>query len=142
MLAIQTLLIAFFSALIGVVIGYVAQLGLAKLAGSLFLEALPPVSVFPVVVGIAASLAMMIAVVLPHAWQMRKLTAMNILRRETLAQPISAQAKFLPAALVMCAMIFWQAQDIKIALATILAMLALCVIVLGFAYGLVNLAKS
>ena len=140
-LAIQTLLIAFFSAVLGVVIGYFAQLGLAELAGSLFLEALPPVSVFPVVVGIAASLAMMIAVVLPHAWQMRKLSAMNILRRETLTQPISTQAKYLPAALVMCAMIFWQAQDIKIALATILAMLALCVIVLGCAYGLVNLAK-
>lgn len=140
-LAIQTLLIAFLSALVGVVIGYFAQLGLAKLAGSLFLETLPPVSAFPVVVGISASLAMMIAVVLPHVWQMRKLTAINILRRETLVQPISTQAKFLPAALVMSIMIFWQAQDIKIALSTISAIFVLCVIVLGFSYGAVNLAK-
>lgn len=141
-LAMQTLLIAFFSALLGIAVGYVAQIGLAKLAGSLFVEALPAASLFPVVTGLVASLVMMVAVVLPHAWQMRKLTAMNILRRETLTQPISAQAKFLPAALVMAAMVFWQAQDIKIALSTILAMLALCFVVFVFAYGLVNLARA
>jgi putative ABC transport system permease protein len=140
-LAMQTLLIAFFSALLGIAIGYVAQIGLAKLAGSLFVEALPAASLLPVAIGLVASLAMMVAVVVPHAWQMRKLTAMNILRRETLAQPISAQAKFLPAALVMIAMIFWQAQDIKIALSTILAMLGLCLVVFVFAYGLVYLAR-
>jgi len=141
-LAMQTLLIAFFSALLGIVIGYAAQIGLARLAGSLFVEALPPASFLPVVIGLAASLAMMIAVVVPHAWQMRKLTAMNILRRETLAQPMSAQAKYLPAALVMAAMVFWQAQDAKIALSTILAMVALCFVVFAFAYGLVYLAKA
>ena len=141
-LALQTLLIALFSALIGVLIGYLSQLGLGKLAGSLFVEALPAASWFPVLVGIAASLAMMVAVVLPHVWQMRNLTAMNILRRETLAQPITAQAKFLPAAVVMVAMVFWQAQDAKIAVSTILAMLALCLVVFIFAYGIVFLAKA
>ncbi|WP_235276154.1 ABC transporter permease [Methylotenera sp. G11] len=141
-LAIQTLLIAFFSALLGIVIGYAAQLGLARLAGSLFVEALPPASFSPALTGLAASLAMMVAVVVPHAWQMRKLTAMNILRRETLSQPMSAQAKFLPAALVMAAMVFWQAQDAKIALSTILAMLALCAVVFVFSYGLVHLARA
>ncbi len=145
LLAIQTFLIACISALLGVMLGYIAQLGLAQLAGSLFVEVLPPASLAPALRATAASLAMMIAVVLPHAWQMRKLTAMNILRRETpqaiAAQPLSAQAKFLPAALVMAGMIFWQAQDIKIASATMLAMLVLCAVVYAFAYALINLAK-
>lgn len=140
-LTLQTLLIAFFSALLGIVIGYFAQSGLAHLAGSLFIDTLPPASPLPLAVGLLASLAMMTAVVLPHAWQMRKLTAMNILRRETLAQPISAQSKFLPATLVMAAMVFWQARDVKIALATIFAMLALSLIVFLFAYGLIYLAR-
>lgn len=140
-LAIQTILIAFFSALLGVLLGFIVQFGLAKLAGSLFLESLPPASSTPVFIGLAASIAMMFAVVLPHAWQMRNLTAMNILRRETLAQPISAQAKFLPAALVMCAMIFWQARDIKLAASTILALALLCVAIVGFSYVLVTLAN-
>jgi putative ABC transport system permease protein len=140
-LTIQTLMIAFFSALLGVVLGFIGQFGLAKLAGSLFLDALPPVSSTPVFVGIVASIAMMFAVVLPHAWQMRNLTAMNILRRETLKQASSAQAKFLPAAIVMCAMIFWQAHDAKLAFSTILALLLLCVSIVGFSYVLVNLAN-
>lgn len=140
-LAIQTLLIAFLSALLGVAIGFIAQLGLASLAGSLFLEALPPVSATPVFVGMSASIAMMFAVVLPHAWQMRNLTAMNILRRETLAQPLSVRAKFLPAALVMCVMVFWQAHDVKLALSTIFAMLLLCAAIAGFSYVLVGFAS-
>lgn len=140
-LAIQTILIAFFSALLGVLLGFIAQFGLAKLAGSLFLETLPPASSAPVFIGLAASIAMMFAVVLPHAWQMRNLTAMSILRRETLAQPISAQAKFLPAALVMCAMIFWKAGDVKLAGSTILALVLLCVAIVGFSYVLVSLAN-
>lgn len=139
-LALQTMLIAFFSALVGIALGFLAQFGLAYLAGSLFLEALPPVNSIPALVGLVASIVMMLAVVLPHAWQMRQLTTINILRRETLVQPMSAQAKFLPAVLVMCAMIFWQANDVKIALATILAILVLCVVIAGLAYVVVYLS--
>lgn len=139
-LAVQTFLIALLSALLGVVLGFFAQLGLAELAGSLFLEDLPPVSGMPILVGIIASIAMVVAVVLPHAWQMRRLSAMNIFRRETLSQPLSSQAKFLPAALVMAVMIILQAQDIKIAFATILAIMGLCLLVLGFAYSLAKLS--
>jgi putative ABC transport system permease protein len=140
-LAIQTILIAFFSALLGVSLGFIAQFGLGKLAGSLFLETLPPTSITPVFIGITASIAMMFAVVVPHAWQMRNLTAMNILRRETLTQPISSQVKFLPASLVMCTMIFWQAGDVKLAGSTILALMLLCLAIVGFSYVFVVLAN-
>lgn len=140
-LAWQTMLIAFLSALAGGALGFLGQLGLAKLAGSLFVETLPTVSAMPVVVGVVASMAMMFAVVIPHAWQMRNLSTMNILRRETLIQPLSAQAKFMPAALVISIMIFWQAHDIKIASSTILAIVGLCVVIAGFSYVLVSLAN-
>ncbi len=140
LLAFQTLMIAFFSALAGVVIGYLAQLGLAKLAGSLFLETLPQVSFAPALVGVIASIAMMFAVVIPHAWQMRNLTAMNILRRETLTESNTAKFKFLPAIIVMVLMVFWQANDTKIAFSTLLAGAGLCVVVAIFAYVLVAIA--
>jgi putative ABC transport system permease protein len=133
-LVIQTLIIALFSAIAGVALGFMAQLGLAEVAGNLFLETLPQVTLMPAVIGIVASVAMMTAVVLPHAWQMRNLSAMNILRRETLVQPLSAQAKFLPAAFVMGTMVFWQAHDVKIAVSTILSLLALTLVVLIFVH--------
>ena len=140
-LTIQTILIAFFSAMFGVLLGFIAQFGLGKLAGSLFLETLPPPSITPIFIGITTSIAMMFAVVVPHAWQMRNLTAMNILRRETLEQPISSQVKFLPATLVMSIMIFWQAGDVKLAGSTILALLFLCLAIVGFSYVFVVLAN-
>jgi putative ABC transport system permease protein len=140
-LTIQTILIAFFSALLGVALGFIAQFGLGKLAGSLFLETLPSASVTPIFTAMVASIAMMFAVVVPHAWQMRNLTAMNILRRETLAQPISAQAKFIPAVLVICIMIFWQAADVKLAGSTILALALIAVAIVGFSYIFVTLAN-
>ncbi len=140
-LTIQTILIAFFSALLGVALGFIAQFGLGKLAGSLFLETLPPASVTPIFTAMVASIAMMFAVVVPHAWQMRNLTAMNILRRETLAQPTSAQAKFLPAVLVICIMIFLQAADVKLAGSTILALTLIGVAIVGFSYVFVTLAN-
>lgn len=133
-LTIQTGMIAALSAVIGVSLGMLAQAGLAKLAGHLFLESLPAIPLTPVFIGFLVAMAMMIAVVVPHAWQMRKLSTMNILRRDTLVQPLSAQAKYLPAAIVMFAMILWQAHDIKIAASTIAAILAIGVIVLGVVY--------
>ncbi|MDD2833283.1 MAG: FtsX-like permease family protein [Methylotenera sp.] len=139
-LATQTLIIAFFSALIGVLVGFIVQLGLAQLADNLFLQRLPQVSLQPVLVGIAVSLTMLTAVVLPHAWQMRKLSAVNILRLETLTQPISAQAKFLPAAIAMMGMVFWQAGDMNIALATVLVMAGMSLVVLIAVYGYTLLA--
>ena len=137
----QTLLIAFFSALTGVVIAYVVQMGLARMVGHLFVGTLPAVSFSPAAAGLAASILMMVAVVMPHAWQMRKLSAMNILRRETLLQPMSAQAKYVPAALTMMAMVFWQAQDSKIAISTIAAMLLMSAVLVLLTYVLVHAAK-
>jgi len=137
----QTLLIAFFSALTGVVIAYFVQMGLAQMAGHLFVGTLPAVSFSPAAAGLAASILMMVAVVMPHAWQMRKLSAMNILRRETLLQPMSAQAKYVPAALTMMAMVFWQAQDSKIAISTIAAMLLMSAVLVLLTYVLVHAAK-
>lgn len=141
-LSLQTVMIAFLSALIGIVIGFVVQLGLAKLAGSLFVETLPQVSIFPAFVGVFAGVVMMFAVVVPHAWQMRGLTAMNILRRDTLHQSFSALYKYLPASIVMIGMVFWQAHDFKIAMSTLLAVLGLCVIVALFAYFLVRVVTQ
>lgn len=135
-LALQTLMIATISAVIGISIGYLAQLGLARLASSLFLESLPNISLLPLLSGVLASIAMMFAVVLPHMLQMRSLSAINILRRETIIQPLSALIRFLPAVFVLCVMVFWQAHNAKIAVSTILALIVICGLITGLAYGM------
>jgi putative ABC transport system permease protein len=133
-LTIQTMLIALFSAAVGVMVGFVAQFGLEKLAGHLFVENLPPINLAPVGLAFALSVAMMFAVVLPHAWQMRHLTAMNILRRETLDSTVASQFKFLPAIFVMVMAIWWQANNIKLAIATVLTLISLGIIMVALAF--------
>lgn len=140
-LAFQTIMIALLCGLLGAALGYIGQLALAQLAGNLFVETLPAANAAPLFLGALASLGMMLAVVVPHVWQMRNLTALNILRRETVSQPLSAQAKFLPAFLVMSLLIFWQARDVKLALSTIAALTLLCMVIAGAAYLLVNLVS-
>jgi len=127
-LGIQTLLIALFSGLVGILFGYIAQFGLQKLAGRLFVESLPPITFSPVIVALSVSLSMMLAVVLPHVWQMRHLTAMNILRRETLNQTLSSQFKYFPAIIVMMLAIVWQANSLKLAATTVAVLLGLSLV--------------
>jgi putative ABC transport system permease protein len=116
-------------------------MGLVHMAAHLFVGTLPAVSFSPMLAGFAASIAMMLAVVMPHVWQMRLHSAMNILRRETIMQPMSAKLKFFPAAAVMTVMVFWQAQDTKLAISTMLAMLLMCGVLLVITYVLLQVAK-
>ncbi len=140
-LAFQTLLIAAVSAMLGILFGFIAQLGLEQIAGRLFVETLPPVSWQPALVSVLVSLVMMFAVVFPHAWQLRKMSAMNILRRETLQASFASQIKFLPALLVMIVAIFWQAQDFKLAMAMSIALILIGLVMMVFAYGFIQLSE-
>jgi len=133
-LGYQTLLIAAVSAFFGILFGFLAQLGLEKLAGKLFVESLPPVGLQPALVSIVVGTVMMFAVVFPHAWQIRKMSAMNILRRETLQASIVSQVKFLPALLVMLVAIFWQAQDFKLAVSMSIALMLIGLVMMIVAY--------
>jgi putative ABC transport system permease protein len=137
-LAWQTAFIAVLSAIVGIALGYIAQLGLEQVAGHLFVDALPPIPLAPIGMALLVSLAMMFAVVLPHAWQIRHLTAMNILRRETIAPNASNQFKYLPAALVMVAAIFWQANSVKLAAATVAALIGLSAVMVLLAWVCIN----
>lgn len=134
-LAFQTLLIAVVSAVVGIGLGYVAQLGLEQVAGHLFVESLPPIPLAPMGIALVVSIAMMFAVVLPHAWQMRNLTAMNILRRETMMPSLTSQFKYLPAIIVMVAAIFWQANSATLATATVAALLGLSLVMVLLAWA-------
>lgn len=141
-LTLQTSFIALLSAVVGVALGYVAQLGLEQVAGHLFVDALPPIPLAPIGMALLVSVVMMFAVVLPHAWQMRDLTAMNILRRETIASSVTKQFKYLPAVLVMIGAIFWQANSVKLASATVGALIGLSAVMIVLAFVCVKVTVA
>lgn len=139
-LAWQTFFIAIMAAGVGVVLGLLAQFVLAQMAMQLFVDRLPPISMAPIGTALVLSVAMMFAVVLPHAWQMRHLSAMNILRRETIMPNIANHIKYLPAVVVMMAVVCWQASNVQLAVATISGLLAISLLMAALAYGFIQMS--
>ena len=130
----QTLLLALLGSTIGCLLGLAAQAGLAKLAGSLFLETLPSPSWMPAVSGILAGFATMLTVVWPHLLRLRDVPALSILRRDLGSLDSTGWLSFLPAFVVMAGLIFWHAGNIKLGSVTLLAFLGLLLVTGLLAY--------
>lgn len=131
----QTLLIAALGSGLGVLIGFAAQAGLAVLAGKLLLETLPAPGIMPAVGGLVSGFATMLAVVWPHLSRLQAVPALRILRRDLGSQYQAQWQHFLPALLVLAALVTWQAGNIKLAGIVLLALAALLLIVALLAWG-------
>ena len=131
----QTLLIAALGSGLGVLIGFGAQAGLAVLAGKLLLETLPAPGIMPAVGGLVSGFATMLAVVWPHLSRLQAVPALRILRRDLGSQYQARWQHFLPALLVLAALVAWQAGHIKLAAIVLLALLGLLLVVALLAWA-------
>ena len=124
----QTLLLGLLGSLLGCLLGFAAQAGLAQLAGSLFLEALPTPGWMPVLAGFITGLATMLSVVWPQLTRLRDVPALRILRRDLGERNLLGWLGYAPGVLIMTALVMWHAQSIKlggVTLATFFALLML-----------------
>lgn len=121
----QTLLLALLGSAAGCLLGYLAQAGLAALAGSLFVETLPAPGWMPVLSGMVAGLATMLAVVWPHLLRLRDVPALRILRRDLGDMDTGHWLSLLPGFAVMAGLIFWHAGNVRLGGLTLLAFLGL-----------------
>lgn len=138
----QTLLLAAVGSLVGCVLGFVAQFGLAILAGRLFLETLPAPGWMPVVLGLITGFATLFTIVWPQLMRLRAVPALRILRQDLEGNVRSNGLMFLPALLVLAGLVFWHAGEIKLA-AIVLAALSGLVLVSGFlAYAGMRIVRS
>jgi putative ABC transport system permease protein len=119
-LAWQMGLLALFGSLLGCVFGYLAQSGLASMAGRLFVEQLPAPGWYPVLAGLSTGFLTMLAVFWPHFYRLRRLSALRILRRD-LGEDVSwhRAATFLPAMIVMSGLILWYSGSVSLGIAVI-----------------------
>jgi putative ABC transport system permease protein len=127
----QTLLLALVGSVIGCVLGFAAQYGLAILAGRLFLEVLPAPGWMPVLLGLVTGFATLLTVVWPQLMRLRAVPALRILRQDLEGNVRTNGIVFLPALLVLAGLVFWHAGDIKLA-GIVLAALVALVVVAGF----------
>lgn len=124
----QTTMLALLGSLIGCLLGYFAQLGLAELAGTLFLETLPAPGVAPALVGLLSGFATMLAVVWPHLLRLRDVPALRILRRDLGDQAKTSWLSFTPGLAVLSGLVLWHAGDLKLGGAALLGLLVLVLV--------------
>lgn len=126
----QTLLLALVGSVIGCVLGFAAQHGLALLAARLFLETLPSPGWTPVLLGLVTGFATLLTVVWPQLMRLRAVPALRILRQDLEGNVRGSGLLFVPAFMVLAGLVFWHSGDAKLA-AIVLAALAALVVVAG-----------
>lgn len=131
----QTFMLALLGSVIGCLLGFAAQAGLASLAGSLFLEAIPAPGWMPVVGGMAAGFAILMAVVWPQLRRLRDVPALRILRRELGDMHTADWLSLLPAIVVIAGLILWNADNFKLGSATLLAFAWLVLVIILLAHA-------
>lgn len=124
----QTFMIGLLGSLLGCLFGYLAQAGLAKLAGSLFLETLPNPSWMPVLIGVLLGFLTMLAVVWPNLSRLTEVPALRILRRDLGNMNQRSWLAYLPGVAVIAGMILWHAGSVKLGGATILIFIGLLLV--------------
>ena len=137
---LQLLAVAVLAAVIGSVIGYVAQAWLVyALRGLLASREVPAASLVPVAMGFLTAVALLAGFALPPLLQLSRVPAIRVLRRDIGPPRPLVLLAFGPAAAVVALLIYWVVLDWKLflgftaGLAAFIALLALtgAVLVLG-----------
>ena len=135
----QTVWVALIGGVLGGLLGFVLQQGLATLAGRLFVESLAPATVWPFILGVLVSLLVMLALIWPHLRAIQTMPTVTILRRETEVNLKQDWLNYLPMAVLVIALMAWQAKTMKMAMAVSGGLVLTCLIVGALAYAMVHL---
>ncbi|MGZ8271620.1 MAG: ABC transporter permease, partial [Methylophilus sp.] len=125
----QTLLVAVVGGVLGALLGYLLQEGLATLAGSLLVERLAPLGLEPFAFGFVISILVMIALMWPHLQAIKRLSIVSILRRDVEINLKQDALNYVPMVLLVLALIFLHAKTVKLALLMSLGLLATTLVV-------------
>jgi putative ABC transport system permease protein len=135
----QVLILAVIGGVIGCGLGFLLQQSLAFFAAKLFLESLPAPSLMPIAIGMVLSIAMLLALLLPHIRALKSLPTQRILRQDLAVTPLSIWQRILPIVLVVVALVMLLAQSFKLGLAFLVSIIALALLTGALAYALAKL---
>ncbi|MFQ5546462.1 MAG: ABC transporter permease, partial [Acidiferrobacterales bacterium] len=130
------------ASLIGCLVGYVAQTGLALILAGLVATELPLPSLRPALVGLPLGLAVLMGFALPPLLALKHVPPTRVLRRQATTPVPRNMATYALAFLTMTGLISWHARDLEL-LAYVLGGAVGTVMVLGItAYLLVKLLNG
>jgi len=157
---LQLLVVAASGGVLGSVLGYIMQYGLAWLMRDMIGDVLPSPGLAPAVLGLLTALSILAGFALPDLLQMSRTPPLRVLRRDLDPPPWRYGMSWIAAVLALIALLLWMLRDVRLVLA-ILGGLALTFVTLGLAgwllvrllqrlrgaagiawrYGLANLAR-
>jgi putative ABC transport system permease protein len=135
------LALALVASLAGAALGFVAQEGLTRILGQLLLTDLPLPSWQPLIPGLATGLITLLGFALPPLAVLKHVPPLRVLRRDL--GPLPPPGWFLYGTVVaaITALVFWQAEDTKLAAIVLAGALATVAVLGGTAAGLVKLVS-
>ena len=138
---LQLLMLGLLASGLGCLLGYVAHLGLYKLADSLILVNLPPPSFWPILLGLCVGLIGLVGFALPPVLGLRHTSTMRVIRRELETRSPVTISSYLFGMVALSALVLWQAGSVQLGI-RVLGGVALTGLVLGLiAFGLIVFLK-
>ena len=134
----QYALIAAATVVLGLLLGFLVQLGLSAILSGAFQTALPEPGFLPALQGALVALVLLFGFGLPPILRLRGVSPLRVIRRDDTPLGTGAQAFVLGAAALL-GLLFWQAGDVRLALITIGGLVLTVGAAAGAAFALVRL---
>lgn len=129
---LQLIFLAVAGSLLGAVLGYFSQLGLAWLMRDMIGTALPSPGIQPAVLGLVTALSILSGFALPDLAQMGKTPPLRVLRQDIDPPPLRYGVSWLAGVVAVLVLLLWIIQDTRLVL-TIFGGAALTFVALGLA---------
>jgi len=110
----QILLLGLTASLLGGLLGYMAQFGLAYLLAGLITASLPAPSLLPFALGIVTGLVTLAGFALPPLLRLKDVSPLRVLRRDIGTLPPHAMMVYGAASAAMAALMLWHIHDLKL----------------------------
>jgi putative ABC transport system permease protein len=114
---IQLFMLTLLGAATGIVLGFIAQQGLAWLASDLIAQELPAAGPSPVILGLVTALFILVGFALPDLIQMGKTPVLRVLRHDVEPPPMRYGISYVAGAVAVLALLQWMVRDITLVLA-------------------------
>jgi len=137
---IELALVALVAALVGSLLGYLAQELLTRLVGDLVTVGLPPPTLAPALMGGATALAILVGFALPPLLQLKRVPPARVLRRNLEPPPLRYSVSYGLAVAALLGVLYWLVRDVRLVGYLAAGIAATLAVLYGAGFLLVSLA--
>ena len=128
----QLILLAMASGLVGCLLGYLAQEGLARVAAGFTRGSLPLPSMWPVWTGLATGIVTVLGFAMPQILRLRTVPPLRVFRRELVPLPLRGITVYGFAIIALALLAPWETGNYRLTLYVFLGILATAVVLMLF----------